>query len=84
MKDSIVMTKREHENAPALYRRFLKHFRSSTVPTTAKRKRFFARTPSKSVRRKDKLVRLTRRQSLEAQYRMGKISSLNRKHGGRK
>ena len=84
MKDGIIMTKREHENAPTLYRRFLKHFRSSSIPTTAKRKRFYARDPSKNVQRKDKIVRITRREKLEHDFRMGKISSLNRRHAHRK
>ena len=82
MKDIIVMTKKENENASSLYRRFVKHFRSSGVQKTAKRHRFFARKPSKNIRQQDCINRLKKQQEYEVAYRLGKITTTH-KHGGR-
>ena len=72
MADSIVMEKKENEGAASLYRRFVKHFRSSGIQNSSKQKRFYARKTSKNVRKKDCLARLTQKQRYENAHRLGK------------
>ena len=79
MADTVVMTKKESENTTSLYRRFVKHFRTSGVQTVAKRKRFYSRRLSKNVRKKDCINRLVKKESFERAYRLGKISTLQKK-----
>lgn len=79
MPDSIIMTKKENEGAASLYRRFVKHFRSSGIQTSAKTKRFHARKPSKNVRKKDCINRLTQKKKYEEAYRLGKIPATYKK-----
>ena len=67
------MTKKDNEGATSLYRRFVKHFRSSGIQPSVKQKRFYGRKLSKSVRKKDCINRLTKREIYEKAYREGKI-----------
>ena len=79
MIDTIIMNKREGENTSSLYRRFAKHFRSSGIQTSAKRKRFYDRKPSKNVRKKDCITRLLKKAKFEEAYRLGKITVSHKK-----
>ncbi len=73
MADSIIMTKHDNEGAASLYRRFVKHFRSSGIQSSAKQKRFHGRKLSKNIKRKDCINRLTKKEVYEKAYREGKI-----------
>ena len=79
MADSIIMAKKENEGATSLYRRFVKHFRSSGIQTSAKQKRFHARKLSKNIRKKDCMSRLTQKKKYEEAYRLGKIPVTHKK-----
>jgi len=67
------MKKHANEGAASLYRRFLKHFRSSGIQTSVKQKRFYGRKLSKNIRRKDCINRLTKQATYEKAQREGKI-----------
>ena len=67
------MTKHDNEGAASLYRRFVRHFRSSGIQSSAKQKRFYDRKVSKSIRKKDCINRLTKKEMYEKAYREGKI-----------
>ena len=75
MVDSIIMTKQDNEGAASLYRRFVKHFRSSGIQTAVKQRRFFDRKISKNVRRKNCINRLVKTAAYEKAYREGKIQT---------
>ncbi len=79
MKDNIIMTKKEGENPSSLYRRFVKHFRASGVQMATKKGRFYDRRPSKNTRKKNCITHLTKKEKFEEAYRLGKISSLQKK-----
>ncbi|MDE0243442.1 MAG: hypothetical protein OYG31_01875 [Candidatus Kaiserbacteria bacterium] len=81
MKDTIVTTKRDNEGSMLMYRRFVKKFRSSGVQTLTKKRRFQARKPSKSIRRKDCIARITKHSIFERAYRLGKISPSGKRGG---
>ena len=73
MVDTIIMDKKDNEGAVSLYRRFVKHFRSSGIQSSAKSKRFHGRKLSKNVRKKDCINRLIKKAAYEKAYREGKI-----------
>ena len=75
MVDSIIMTKHDNEGAASLYRRFVRHFRSSGIQSSAKQKRFHGRKLSKNIRRQDCINRLTKKGVYEKAFREGKISA---------
>lgn len=75
MTNSIIILRKENENAASLYRRFVKQFRSSGIQLFVRRNKYCMREPSKSVRKKDCMNRLEKRRKFEEAYRMGKISS---------
>ena len=71
--DTIVMSKKDNENPVSLYRRFVKHFRLSGIQPFTKKNRFHARKFSKTVRKKNCITRLDKREKFESDYRMGKV-----------
>ena len=79
MIDTVFVEKNEGENTAALYRRFAKQFRSTGIQTAVKREKFYDRKPSKNVRKKDCINRLKKKQAFELSYRLGKISTLQKK-----
>ena len=79
MADNIVMEKKDNEGAASLYRRFVRHFRSSGIQNLTKQKRFYGRKLSKNVRKKDCINRITKREAYEKAYREGKILTTHKK-----
>ena len=79
MTDSIIITKKDNEGAASLYRRFVRHFRSSGIQSAAKQKRFYGRKASKNIRKKDCINRLTKKEAYEKAYREGKIPASHNK-----
>lgn len=72
MADAIVITRKEGESPNSLYHRFSKQFRSSGIQTFARSNRFSSRKPSKTIRKKDCINRIARREQFEEAYRLGK------------
>ena len=79
MTDTVLVEKIEGENTTAMYRRFAKQFRSTGIQTAVKREKFHDRKPSKNVRKKECINRLKKRRAFELSYRLGKISTLQKK-----
>ena len=79
MTDGIITTRKDNEGAASLYRRFVKHYRSSGIQSSVKQKRFYKRRLSKNVRKKDCLNRITQKQKYEEAYRLGKIPETHKK-----
>ena len=81
MKDTVITVKRDNEGSMPLYRRFVKKFRSSGIQTITRKRRFQNRKPSRNVRRKDCIARITQHELYERAYRLGKITSTGKKGG---
>lgn len=72
---NIEVAKGGNENSMSLIRRFTKRAQGSGVVRKAKSLRYFERTPSRNVRKKQTLVGLSRRAQYQEAVKLGKVES---------